>query len=194
METSIPSKSLFKQDEVCHLTGVKPYVLRFWESEFDEISPIQNSSGKKLYEQSDIKAIQVIKYLLFEDKLTVEKAKYELTKIDVERFRIPGCENVQDDNFLDDNASDEGSFKQEISSLQGDDKTFDCLSSESDSQESDSQLSSEDLVSHEKDFLDRDEELSSMSPEIKESWLIAKAKLSKMLEITESIQKGHNWH
>jgi DNA-binding transcriptional MerR regulator len=71
----IPNKSSFKINEVCALTGVKSYVLRFWESEFPEISPFISSSGVKLYEHRDIEAILMIKKLLFEDKLSIEKAK-----------------------------------------------------------------------------------------------------------------------
>jgi len=79
MKTSmtIPQKSHFKLDEVCGITGVKPYVLRFWESEFEEISPISSSTGTKLFGHKDIEVIYIIKKLLFEDKLTVEQAKRE---------------------------------------------------------------------------------------------------------------------
>ena len=74
----LPNKSHFKVDEVCGFTGVKPYVLRFWETEFDEISPVTSASGQKLYEQRDVEAILAIKKLLFEDKLTVEEARREM--------------------------------------------------------------------------------------------------------------------
>ncbi|MBC7714484.1 MAG: MerR family transcriptional regulator [Rhizobacter sp.] len=74
----IPNKSSFKINEVCALTGVKSYVLRFWESEFTEIAPITSSSGQKLYEHRDIEAILLIKKLLFEDKMTIERAKAEM--------------------------------------------------------------------------------------------------------------------
>jgi DNA-binding transcriptional MerR regulator len=74
----IPNKSSFKINEVCALTGVKSYVLRFWESEFTEIAPIVSSVGLKLYEHKDIEAILLIKKLLFDDKLTIEKAKFEM--------------------------------------------------------------------------------------------------------------------
>jgi DNA-binding transcriptional MerR regulator len=74
----IPNKSSFKINEVCALTGVKSYVLRFWESEFTEISPIGSSTGQKLYEHRDIESILLIKKLLFEDKMTIEKAKAEM--------------------------------------------------------------------------------------------------------------------
>ena len=73
--TKIPSKSLFKIDEVCTIVGIKPYVLRFWESEFDQLAPITSSLGQKLYDANDIETITRIKKLLFEEKMPVEKAK-----------------------------------------------------------------------------------------------------------------------
>ena len=76
---NIPNKSLFKMNEVCGLTGVKPYVLRFWESEFTEINPVLSSSGQKLYEHKDIEAVALIKKMLFDDKMNVEQAKMELS-------------------------------------------------------------------------------------------------------------------
>jgi DNA-binding transcriptional MerR regulator len=74
----IPNKSLFKSDEVCGLTGVKPYVLRFWETEFEEISPVLSEAGQKLYEHKDIEAIVVVKRMLFDEKMNIEKAKSEI--------------------------------------------------------------------------------------------------------------------
>lgn len=77
----IPNKSSFKINEVCGLTGVKSYVLRFWESEFTEIAPLISTTGQKLYEHRDIEAIMMIKKLLFEDKLTIERAKAEMKSL-----------------------------------------------------------------------------------------------------------------
>jgi DNA-binding transcriptional MerR regulator len=74
----IPNKSSFKINEVCALTGVKSYVLRFWESEFTEINPLLSSSGQKLYEHRDIEAILLVKKLLFDDKLSIERARGEM--------------------------------------------------------------------------------------------------------------------
>ena len=76
----IPNKSSFKFDEVCRLTKIKPYVLRFWESEFYDIAPITSASGQKIYEHKDIKVIQRIKNLLIDQKLSIEKAKAILLK------------------------------------------------------------------------------------------------------------------
>jgi DNA-binding transcriptional MerR regulator len=74
----LPQKSHFKLDEVCGLTGVKPYVLRFWESEFPEIKPALSSSGQKLFSYRDVEVIYHIKELLFEQKLNIEQAKMKL--------------------------------------------------------------------------------------------------------------------
>jgi|GEM_PF-733681 len=84
----VPQKSFFKLDEVCTITAVKPYVLRYWENEFDEIAPVTSSSGQKLYSQKDIETILEVKVLMFEKKLTIERAKMEMkagahnTKVD----------------------------------------------------------------------------------------------------------------
>ncbi len=90
----IPNKSSFKINEVCALTGVKSYVLRFWESEFTEIAPLTSSSGQKLYEHRDIEAILLIKKLLFEDKMTIERAKAEM------KILMPR-ESLVEQNFSD---------------------------------------------------------------------------------------------
>ncbi len=74
----IPNKSQFKIDEVSSITGVKSYVLRFWESEFEQINPIMSSTGHKLYDHSDVEVVALIKKLLFEDKMNIEEAKKEL--------------------------------------------------------------------------------------------------------------------
>ena len=88
----IPNKSHFKANEVCTLTGVKPYVLRFWESEFEEIAPLTSSSGQKLFEHKDIEAIVLVKKLLFEEKLTIEKAKFEILRIQEAQSQSPATE------------------------------------------------------------------------------------------------------
>ena len=88
----IPGKSLFKIDEVCGLVGIKPYVLRFWEDEFDEISPIVSSAGRKLYEHKDIEVIALVKKLLFEEKMPIEKAKDEI------KLRLSSTSNDDQNN------------------------------------------------------------------------------------------------
>ncbi|MFL5783534.1 MAG: MerR family transcriptional regulator [Bacteriovoracaceae bacterium] len=74
----IPNKSNFKFQELTPITGVKPYVIRFWETEFPEIAPVMGDSGQKLYARKDVETILRIKKLLFEEKLTIPEAKIQL--------------------------------------------------------------------------------------------------------------------
>jgi len=74
-------KDTFLFHEVATITDVKPYVLRFWESEFEEISPIILESGQKIYSQKDIDQIKEIKELLFNKKMSIPEAKSTLRQI-----------------------------------------------------------------------------------------------------------------
>lgn len=71
----VPTKPYFKVNEVCALTGVKSYVLRFWETEFPELSPTTDDEGNKVYQRSDVESILKIKHLLYTDKLPIDRAK-----------------------------------------------------------------------------------------------------------------------
>ncbi len=95
----IPNKSAFKLNEVCSITGVKPYVLRFWESEFDEIEPMTSSTGQKLFGPRDIEVIANVKDLLFNQKMSIEEARYTL-KQRLDNHAEGLCES--EDEFLDD--------------------------------------------------------------------------------------------
>jgi len=80
----IPNKSNFKFQELTPITGVKPYVIRFWETEFEEIAPVDSDSGQKLYARKDVEAIFKIKKLLFDDKMTILEAKIAIKNRDIE--------------------------------------------------------------------------------------------------------------
>lgn len=84
----IPNKSNFKFQELTPITGVKPYVIRFWETEFPEISPISSENGQKIYARKDVEAILKVKKLLFEDKLTIPEAKQKMATADVEISQV----------------------------------------------------------------------------------------------------------
>jgi len=73
--TPIPDKLYFKIGEVTEITDLAAYVLRFWESEFNVISPKRTESGQRLYRKTDVESILKIKYLLYEKKFTIEGAK-----------------------------------------------------------------------------------------------------------------------
>jgi DNA-binding transcriptional MerR regulator len=80
----IPNKSNFKFQELTPITGVKPYVIRFWETEFDDIAPVTSDSGQKLYARKDVEAIFKIKKLLFDEKMTIPEAKIAIKNRDIE--------------------------------------------------------------------------------------------------------------
>lgn len=73
--TPIPDKLYFKIGEVTAITDLAAYVLRFWESEFNIISPKRTESGQRLYQKTDVESILKIKYLLYEKKFTIQGAK-----------------------------------------------------------------------------------------------------------------------
>lgn len=75
------AKSFYKFNEIASLVEVKPYVLRFWESEFEQIKPTIDPTGHKVYGLDDFMAIKKIKALLFEEKLSIPQAKSELDKL-----------------------------------------------------------------------------------------------------------------
>ena len=75
LSQSIPDKLFYKIGEVSKITGVKPHVLRYWESEFKEIKPYKSRSLQRLYRKRDIELIFRIKKLLYEDLFTISGAK-----------------------------------------------------------------------------------------------------------------------
>ncbi len=79
--SNIPAKENFNFDEVATIADIKPYVLRFWESEFESIKPTVTESGAKNYSKNDIELILKIKNLLFEKKLSIPKAKLSLDEM-----------------------------------------------------------------------------------------------------------------
>jgi len=74
----VPDKLYYKIGEVSRITGVKPHVLRYWESEFREIKPYKSQSLQRLYRKKDIELIFKIKKLLYEDLFTISGAKRKI--------------------------------------------------------------------------------------------------------------------
>ena len=57
------------------MTGVKPYVLRYWETEFKAIQPVKSRSRQRLYRKRDVELIVKIKELLYQQRFTIEGAR-----------------------------------------------------------------------------------------------------------------------
>ncbi len=76
----IPDKRYFKIGEVSQLTGLEPYVIRYWESEFEPLKPLRAGSSQRLYTRADVELILAIQRLLYEEKYTIAGAKKKLTQ------------------------------------------------------------------------------------------------------------------
>jgi len=74
----IPDKLYFRIGEVSRLAGIKPYVLRFWETEFSSLGPKKSGKGHRLYRRKDVELVLEIKRLLYEKRFTIEGARKHL--------------------------------------------------------------------------------------------------------------------
>ena len=74
----LPDKLYFKIGEVAKLVGVKPYVLRYWESEFSIVKPGKTTSRHRLYRRKDVETLLEIRRLLHVERYTIEGAKRRL--------------------------------------------------------------------------------------------------------------------
>jgi len=75
-------KLYYSISEVSKLTGLEQYILRYWETEFEQLRPGKNRAGNRIYTNKDIKLILQIKRLLREEKYTIEGAKKILFDFD----------------------------------------------------------------------------------------------------------------
>jgi DNA-binding transcriptional MerR regulator len=74
----LPDRLYFKIGEVAKIVGVKPYVLRYWETEFSMIRPGKTRSRHRLYRRRDVETLLEIKRLLHTERYTIEGAKRHL--------------------------------------------------------------------------------------------------------------------
>ena len=88
MRAEIPDKLYFKIGEVSKLACVETHVLRYWESEFEEIQPKRASSNQRLYRRVDVEKILQIKTLLHEQGFTISGAK-KFLRTDGQTANIP---------------------------------------------------------------------------------------------------------
>jgi DNA-binding transcriptional MerR regulator len=74
-------RTYYSIGEVCSMIGVKPHVLRYWESQFDELRPNKNRSGNRVYQSGEIELIALIHRLVHEERYTVEGARKRLGEL-----------------------------------------------------------------------------------------------------------------
>ena len=102
MEAKDIKKLYYSISEVSDITGLKQYVLRYWETEFSQLKPNKNQAGNRIYRSHDIDLISDIKSLLYERKFTIKGAKQHLKEpSDETKQIIPTNKIIKLSNSLD---------------------------------------------------------------------------------------------
>lgn len=78
MDQPIAKKIYYSIGEVCDLSGLKPHVLRYWETQFDVLNPTKNRAGNRVYRSRDVEVVLLVKKLLYDEKYTIEGANQKL--------------------------------------------------------------------------------------------------------------------
>jgi DNA-binding transcriptional MerR regulator len=81
MNEPIAKKVYYSIGEVCDLTGLKPHVLRYWETQFEVLNPTKNRAGNRVFRSKEIELILLVKHLLYEEKYTIEGASKRLLEM-----------------------------------------------------------------------------------------------------------------
>jgi DNA-binding transcriptional MerR regulator len=79
--TVIPDKPYFKIGEAARLCAVKPYVLRYWETEFKSLRLQKTTSKQRLYRRKDVELLLKIRHLLYDERFTIEGARARLREL-----------------------------------------------------------------------------------------------------------------
>ena len=91
-------KLYYSISEVSKITNIEQYVLRYWETEFDQLKPQKNRAGNRIYTNKDIQLILHIKTLLRERKYTIEGAKKIMENYAPDKVLQPNdSENIDDE-------------------------------------------------------------------------------------------------
>ena|SRR5258706_10753794 len=77
---SVPDKYFYTIGQTCKMTGTKPHVLRYWESQFKLLKPARRYSGHRKFTQREIDLINRIRYLIIDRKFTLAGAKHEINR------------------------------------------------------------------------------------------------------------------
>lgn len=95
LPSEVPDRLYFRIGEVSTITGVPPYVLRYWESEFPALQPRKSGGGQRLYRKRDVAMILEIKKLLYQERYTVAGARRRLTEREERARRLEARATLQ---------------------------------------------------------------------------------------------------
>jgi len=94
---AIPDKLAFKIGEVADLLDLKPYVIRYWETEFDELRPQKSQKNQRMFLKKDVELVFMIRKLLHRDRFSIEGARVALKRLrkDSKQIRAVGGASSQ---------------------------------------------------------------------------------------------------
>ena len=75
----LPHKLFYRIGEASKIIGVKPHILRYWETEFPSVKPRKNKSGQRVYVKRDIESLLQVNRLLYQERFTIEGVKKKLS-------------------------------------------------------------------------------------------------------------------
>lgn len=110
-------KLYYSIGEVADLTALKPYVLRYWETEFSVLKPTKNRAGNRIYKDKDIKIIFHIKYLLYDQKYTIEGARNQLKALNFADMGEIGSPNLKLSKSTPENENKEDTLVNTLSTI-----------------------------------------------------------------------------
>ena len=84
------------------MTGLKAHVLRYWETEFEQLRPKKNRAGNRIYTLRDIEMVERVKHLLKDEKYTIEGARQALGRERTNDEDVPRDELLKLRAFLED--------------------------------------------------------------------------------------------
>jgi DNA-binding transcriptional MerR regulator len=85
MAQHLPDKLFFKIGEVAEIVGVRPHVLRYWESEMPALRPMKTRGAHRVYRRRDVELAMLVKRLLQDEGFTISGAKKKLRELNRDR-------------------------------------------------------------------------------------------------------------
>jgi len=97
----VTKKVYYSIGEVCDLTGLKPHVLRYWETQFEILRPTKNRAGNRIYRSKDVELILLVKNLLYDQKYTIQGANKKLLEMRADGELEDGSHEILEPEFLE---------------------------------------------------------------------------------------------
>ena len=95
-----PQREFYAIGEVCELFGIKPHVLRYWETQFPALSPPKNRAGNRVYRQRDLELIALIQHLVHDERYTLEGARARIEELRQEGSTAVTAGQALEQSFL----------------------------------------------------------------------------------------------